>query len=347
MINTTYTRSELLIKEAVTKYKFVRLSHDTSGNGVVELYADNYMLSSFRKCEAFFVESILNRNIKGKAWFFDFGIWIHSCIEYMYTRNKAISPLFCTCPDLVDYGAKLWNELKIIQYHSQHKAYIKMGGFSGAAKLLLDYWRMYGENRETYKIIGTELPFGAKKEVYLGEIIINSIKVRCYYSGRIDIIVDDGQSLGVMDTKSAGKFSGDEINDFNPHEGMEGYVFSLREIVRQNFPDIKKPCNRVVINHVSVNDCTNFKERFKRTPITYSLEQLDEWRTRQLRTFKKLYEIIVLNETPDWNTDTCNNMYFQDCAYKELHRNSPSSRDILRKSNYIQIEPWDCYREGK
>lgn len=329
--------------EITNKYNFVKLFDDGLMSGV-ELYADHHMLSSLRKCEGYFVESILNRSFRGRAWFFDFGIWIHECVEYMYTyylKNQE----YCSVPQLVDFGALRWNQLKIPEYHRDNKNYIKMGGFSGASKLLLDYWRNYGQTREPYKIIGTELPFGRDKEVYLGEIEIGGQRVRCYYSGRIDIIADDGYSLLVLDTKSANRFSGDESDNFNPHEGMMGYVYALREIVKKNFPSIQKPANRVVINHISVADVKDYRERFKRTPITYSYAQLDEWRVRQLRTFKRLYELSVLGETADWNTDTCNNMYFSDCAYKGLHRLDAASREIVRKGQYITIEPWNPYRE--
>lgn len=333
----------IINNELITKlnYNFVKWN---DVDNCVELFCDNHMLSSMRKCESYFTESIIGRNVRGKAWFLDMGIWLHSVIEHMYTQKLKNIP--CNPADLADYGATLWTKMEFIKYHSQNKNYIKIGGFSGAAKLLLDYWRMYGETRETYKIIGTELPFGAKREVFLGEININSNRIRCYYSGRIDIIVDDGYSIGIMDTKSAGKFSGDEADNYKPHEGMQGYVYSLREIVKTNFPEIAalRPCNRVIINHVSVNDCKDYRDRFKRTPISYTLEELEEWRQRQLRSFKKLYELSVLQETPDWNSDACNNMYFQDCPYKALHRNTPSMRETLRKSQFVQMEPWNPYR---
>ncbi len=330
---------EQQISEAITKYNFVKWSDE---DNCLELYCDNHMLSSMRKCEGYFTESILERQGRGRAWFLDMGIWLHSVIEFLYTQQLKGIP--CSVADLADFGATLWTKMEFLKYHSQNKNYLKMEGFNGAAKLLLDYWRMYGENRESYKIIGTELPFGAKKEVYLGEININGVRIRCYYSGRIDIIVDDGHSLAVMDTKSAGKFSGDEGQDFNPHLGMQGYVFALKEIVRQNFPSVQKPCNRIIINHISVADTKDYKERFKRTPITYSLEQLEEWRLIQLRSFKKLYELTVLGEHPDWNTEMCSQMYYQDCPYKSIHRVTPSMRDTLKKSQFVQVEPWSPYR---
>ena len=330
-----------LISKAIEKYNFVKWSNE---DDCLELYADNHTLSSMRKCEGYFVESILNRLAfgSGRAWFLDFGIWTHACVEHMYTLIKKNG--HCSCPELVDFGAILWNKMEIDKYHGQNKNYIKLGRFAGASKLLLDYWRMYGENRETFKVIGTELPFGREKEVYLGEITIRGIRVRCYYSGRIDIIVDDGYSLGVMDTKTTFKFSGDEITNFNPHEGMQGYVYSLREIVRRNFPDITRPANRVIINHISVGDTKDYRERFKRTPITYSLEQLNEWKQRQLASFKRLFELAVLDSQEIWNTDSCSNMFFKDCVYKSLHGVTPSSRESIRKSSYVQIDAWDHYK---
>lgn len=347
---------------AMADFNFVKKISDTE----YELYADHHMLSALRKCEAYFVESILNRSVRGRGWPFDFGIWTHACIEYMYMPptqrilkwqqefnatqvTKDATAQYTSAPELVDYGAALWNKMEFAKYHAQHKQYISFGGFSGAAKLLLNYWQMYGETREPLKIVGTECAFGGAKEVCLGSFTVGGSTVRAYYSGRIDVIVDDGVSLGVLDTKTTSKFNDDELTHFTPHDGMQGYVYALREILNTRFGDVYKgrPCNRMVINHVQVGDTRDYKTRFKRTPLTYTLEQLDEWRLRQLRSFKKLFEITVLGETPDWNTELCSMWYFSsDCPYKELHRQTPSSREIIRKSQYVTLEAWSPYKES-
>lgn len=335
-----------------------------------ELYCDHHMLSALRKCEGYFVENILNRSVRGRSWPFDFGIWIHACIEYMYMNpvqrvtkwqsefntaqvSKDCTGRYCSAPELVDYGASLWNKMEFQKYHATHKQYIAFGGFSGAAKMLLHYWQCYGETREPLTIVGTECAFGSAKECFIGEFTITlgglSVVVKCYYSGRIDIIVDDGVSLGVLDTKSTNKFDGNELTNFTPHEGMLGYIYALRHILNNQFKDLYngRPCNRMVINHVQVSDTKNYKERFKRTPITYTLEQLDAWRERQLRSFKKLFEITVLGNTPDWNTELCSHWYFKSpCPYQELHRQTPSSQETIRRAQYIQLEPWSPYKDA-
>lgn len=346
-----------------SEFNFVKKISETE----YELYADHHMLSALRKCEGYFVENILNRSVRGRGWPFDFGIWVHSCIEYMYMNpfqrvtkwqtefkatqvSKDCTGRYCSAPELVDFGASLWNKMEFQKYHVTHKQYVAFGGFSGAAKMLLHYWQMYGETREPLTIVGTECAFGSSKEVWIGKLHIDEcIEVNCYYSGRIDIIVDDGVSLGVMDTKSTNKFDGNELTNFTPHDGMQGYVVALRHILQTQFGDLYngRPCNRMWINHVQVSDSKNYKDRFKRTPLTYSLEQIEEWKDRQLRTFKKLFELTVLGEHPDWNTELCSHWYFKSpCPYQELHRQTPSSREIIRKSQYIQLETWSPYKDA-
>lgn len=344
------------------QFNFVK----TLDDGSIEIYADHHMLSALRKCEGYFIENIINRSVKGRGWPFDFGIWIHACIEYMYMNphqrvlkwqqefnarqvTKDATAQYCSAPELVDYGAALWNKMEFQKYHVQHKQYISFGGFSGAAKMLLHYWQMYGETREPLQIVGTEAAFGGAKECFIGSFEISGVRISCYYSGRIDVIVDDGISLGVMDTKSTSKFDGDELTDFTPHDGMMGYVYALRHILQNNYGSVYngRPCNRIIINHVQVGDCKDYKERFKRTPITYTLEQLEEWRLRQLRSFRKLYDITVGQQTPDWNTELCSKWYFRmPCPYQDLHRVTPSNREIIRKANFIQLEKWSPYKEA-
>jgi len=350
------------VRNMATEFNFVQKVSDIEFN----LFADHHMLSALRKCEGYFVENILNRSVRGKAWPFDFGIWIHSCIEYMYMNpvqrvlkwqqefkatqvTKDATAKYCSAPELVDYGASLWNKMEFQKYHASHKQYIAFGGFSGAAKMLLHYWQNYGETREPLSIVGTECAFGGAKECLVGRFTSGGSTINCYYSGRIDVIVDDGVSLGVMDTKSTNKYDGNELTNFTPHDGMMGYVFALRHILKSQFGEVYngRPCNRVIINHVQVSDAKNYKDRFKRTPITYTLEQLDEWRERQLRSFKKLYEITVLGQTPDWNTELCSHWYFKSpCPYQELHRQTPSSREIIRRSQYVQLEKWSPYKDA-
>lgn len=340
--------------------------HWNPTEGCYELYCDHYMLSALRKCEAYFVESVLNRIVRGRAWSLDFGIFVHSCVEYMYSPpTKRIltwkqqfnstqvtidtTHPYCSAPELVDYGAVLWQKMKFMEFHNGHRQFKAFGGFSGVTKLLLNYWQCYGESREPLKIIATECPFGREKEVYLGEIRINGITVKCYYSGRIDIIVDDGISLGVMDTKTTNRFDGDEITSFLPHEGMMGYVFALREIITKFFPDQQvKPCNRLIINHIQVSDARQWRDRFKRTPLTFTFDQLEEWRIRQLSTFKRVFELVQEQRVPDWNTEICSRFYYaSDCPYKELHRQSPKEREIIKKAQYIQLEKWSPYKDGQ
>jgi ATP-dependent helicase/DNAse subunit B len=69
----------------------------------IELYLDHYMLSCLRTCEAkFYLEHLLKVKPRyaddgqRKPWFFDFGEYIHWCLEQFYNHfkhNKTAPPV--------------------------------------------------------------------------------------------------------------------------------------------------------------------------------------------------------------------------------------------------------------
>ena len=51
-----------------------------------------------------------------------------------------------------------------------------------------------------------------------------SLLLGASFTGRIDLLVDNGTKIGPVDHKSTACFDGYESNDFDPHEGITGYI---------------------------------------------------------------------------------------------------------------------------
>lgn len=175
---------QMQIEEAAKKYHWFRIAED----GIPELYLDHSMLSAFRACEAYFVETYL-KNLRGgeRNWNLDFGSWLHLCLEKFYwheknkfeiVKNQAFydTVIKHDIPfDPADYtyiskgaflahGLMLWDKMKMDYFDGRHKMYKTMQGNLGAAKLLSDYYEVYGGGQERLRVVGMELGFGLKKE---------------------------------------------------------------------------------------------------------------------------------------------------------------------------------------
>lgn len=184
---------------------------------------------------------------------------------------------------------------------------------------------------------------------------------RGYLTGRFDQIVDDGISLAAFDHKSTAFFDGGEASKFMPHDGMQGYVYALNCMVEKLYPG--KLANKMLINHICLQDKSNEKDepsrkrnvpthyvpalRFTRSTLTYTPEQLEEYRKRNAATFDVLYQILVLERPAQWNTGSCNDMYHKECPFKSVHAITPTVREDIMNKQLIQVAEWEPYYESK
>jgi hypothetical protein len=367
-------------EEAAKRYHWVRYISETN---TVELYLDNYMLSAARQCEAkFYLEHLLwvkprYDTTRRKPWFLDFGEYIHWCVELFYNSYKEHGE-----PPLVDKWIieckTHWNYMKMDDYgkledsqSSDYKKYVEVKGWEGVSGLLIQYYAFYMDLRN--RIIDTEITFGHNKEVYLGEFFLDNMYlhkldsvysvegeykiVKCYLTGRIDLLVDNGYKIGPVDHKTTHKFDGWEHLDFNPHDGMTGYILAINEIMKK-YKDMgltKLPsCTGGWIYHISActpstpRDKTKRPEpRFKTTPIDKTEIALSDYKQRQLSTFKRIAEMLFNDKTPEWNTTICNNIFFRPCEYKQIHEQPSNEWEGMIKQFYQISTPWDTREHGQ
>lgn len=348
-INPAAQKKVLLLSQ---NHNWIRLGKD----GVPEFFCDHHMLSTFRLCEAKFVEEHIRKiqprygrgtsphgtQVKHTAWFLEFGTWFHKMMEEYYHHVKNGTEL--SQAQWLAKAAFLWDAYDLDYYKERHKGFKNIGGLEGAIAMLSQYYYVYW-GRERFRVIGTELAYGANKEVPILEdhTLYPYAPFRAYYTGRIDQLLDDNVNIGPMDHKTKSNFDGKEIDMFAPHEGMEGYVYSAGEILKKYFPNIHRPVNRVWINHISVKPDNDPFKRFRRLPVCFTPEQLADWRLRQIRTFSKLYQVIVGEIAPDWNTNVCNSIYHNPCPFKALHSIPASQMITLITANFEEREEWNPY----
>lgn len=304
-------------------------------DGVPELYLDNHMMQSFRACEQFGVHSFIeNYSGKGRVWFLDFGSCLHKMIEIYYEQRHL--PNFELINWATNTALEVWNLFDMEYYRvsinkKPDKGYELLGGYPGFVGILSQYANIYHLENERYRIIGTELYFGKKKEVFLGTFEyydyhhseIYSEAGRVYLSGKIDLLADNGTSIGPIDHKSTAWFKGDPASSYRVHEGMTGYVYAARELVKTVSPDSYRRCNTLWLNMIQVKPMDKIHERFKRISLIYTDEALESYRQRMLRTASKIYQLLQADDPyslADRDTMHCTDFMHGICPFYNAHK---------------------------
>lgn len=352
-------------QQAAQKYPWCRYDET---NNIIELFLDHHMLSTLRMCEIKFVtEHILNIRPRGhRAWNLVFGTYLHSCFELFYNSLRDGDGIPITIDEFLSFGVKLWYQLRLDDYKDEEK-YAKVGGLDGARSLLVQYYAYYQSLR--MRIVATEITFGFNREVPLGEFDLKGhyyqhyieehdtfvplpMQVKCYLTGRIDMIGDNGYKVGPIDHKTHAAFRGDEFRKFNPHDGVTGYIYAVNKIMEHRFPEYFAQGRRCLsgwVYHISQSSPSKSRKtgeigpRFKTTNIDKTVEQLEDFRVRQLETFKRVCELLFNNKIPEWTTTSCGNIYGSPCEYITIHE-APSEQWVeLVKSHYNVTEPWNPF----
>jgi hypothetical protein len=340
------------IEVAAEKFHWFQIAED----GVVELFLDHHSLSTFRMCEASFELSMMGGvKSKNRSWNLEFGIIWHRMVENFYIAKRDAT-----------YDAQKWLNLAIGYWMSNnmdefewHSMYKKLGGAMGFLSMCAQYSEHFSAEVERLRIIGVEITFGKKREVPLGTFAAYQLDptiqphfklefdasvqhVRCYLTGRIDFLMDSGNAIGPLDHKTTAFFGkGSPAAGYDPQEGMTGYIFATREILKRDFPELlsQRKVDRIWMNFATLTPCENPMDRFKRLPIFKTDFQLEQFRQRQLRTFHKIYDMVTLGEHADWNTNVCNNMFHSECQYKNLHKQNTSSAMFKILETDFEVKP--------
>ena len=316
------------------------------------VYLDNLLLNSYNSCEQYFYyRHVRNRVMKGTGFgqtaASKLGIWWSSTMELFYKHlmeyqhKKKLEPSEST---IVDNAGVAWGshdmegEFKTIFTG----AYDRFRGTEGAIQMAVEYFRHYAEyDIKNWKIIAMELGFGYGNEVFLG----STGDIDVYWCGRPDLTVfeEDTHNLVSVDHKSKDFLKSNFIELWKPHPQTAGYIYALRCMAESlGYKDLS--IDRCVINgaarYVAIKPTTKRTPRFNRIRPTYSVEELLEWKDRTVRKAQMLFESYRDNIWM-WRESACH--LYGGCPYRGVDNVTPSAREIVLKSSYVEIEPWKPY----
>jgi hypothetical protein len=212
----------------------------------------------------------------------------------------------------------------------------------------LQYVQYYTNDTERLRIVGTEIGFGRDKDVSLGTfyITVNQaelIKVNCYLSGRIDFLAEDGRKIGPVDHKTRAVFGKKDLSiQYNPHEGMSGYIYAAKQLVSK-IPEMSHlQTNSAWMNFIQVTNESDVTKRFRRIIVMRTDQQLEQYRIRQVETFRDIFFYLHWDRTATWNTEVCTHWYGSTCIYQPVHRlPDANSQLIVLNNDFTSGEYWN------
>lgn len=333
-------------------------------DGVPELYLDNHMLQTFRMCEARFWNDFVEGYVgNGRIWFLDLGTCVHKMIELYYMKRATFG--FNINDWALNTGSRIWNA-KNMDFYETHPIWStnfkKLNGRIGFTLLMLQYAMHFNQENERLRVIGTELYFGKGKEVPLYEgnigryilqppLSMTEIRFneqykypfRLYLSGKIDLLIDDGHSIGPMDHKTSADFRGkNPLIGYEIHDGMTGYVYAAKQLAKF-FPELeRREANKIWMNFLQIKEEKNMLDRFKRIPLFKTEFQLEEYRLRMIRTASKIYDLLTSEAIPDFNTSICTNWMHGTCPLHVVHRQgSAEAQQKMLDTHFVKKDIWD------
>lgn len=308
-----------------------------------EMFLDHHSLSTFRNCEQYFQHTMVEGwSGKGRMpWFFAIGILVHEFIEDFY-KMRELQDLDYS--KLIEHASAAWHRMDMDANYWEEKGLQQLGGLPGFMALVSQYASFYTSDVERLRPIATEVAFGKGREVFLGSFTVDATQVDCYLAGRIDLLMDNGRTVGPMDHKTTAAIYGDMIEKYDPQDGMTGYIFATKQIIEKHFPDLAKErkLNMMWMNFIGISNQPDSNKRFKRLPLHKTDWQLEEFRKRNLTTFRNIFNMFYLEQEPQWNTGLCGNMFRRDCMFKRVHRQSDlNSAYLVMVQDLVKKPLWD------
>jgi hypothetical protein len=320
-------------------------------SGSYDLILDNTLFSTFRSCPQLFfdlyAEGYKPKSQGGRSWILDFGILFHAMVEIYYKEFR--TPGFDPKVWALEVGSEKW-EAANMNVHSNHREFISMNGMMGFCLLLLQYAERFSADNERIRVIATEISFGRNKEVPLGSIFDGVVNV--YLSGRIDVLVDDRDSICPLDHKTKGTLKGDYSKFYEIDEGPTGYVYALNKILPSileaagaGAESLSRDCNKIIMNYISKSIPKDPSERFARKPIYKTQAQLNSYQQRMLLSAEDLFTSLVRYSSTGLasrHTNVCTMHFGSDCVMLPVHsQNSPSNELTVLNALYERKKIWN------
>lgn len=310
-------------------------------NGKWEIYLDATMCSTFGQCEMMFYESFVQSlTPKGERPFArDLGSWWSEVMEHVY-GGWFRTELTISAMDALKIATQVWEDLKMDELEKYHpRSYKQFGGRYGALAMIADYFnRQLPVDYQTWKIVASEASFGRNKEVCIGE----TERIILFWMGQPDLFVVSGSRLFPVDHKSVAYIDSNTAKRYKPHIQIPGYIIAGQILCKSLGMDI--PVDRAIINCVARSDRQDKSgeskhPRFRRISVSYSPEELEEWRSRRLEQAERLRYCFENNKWA-WNEAICSNYYNRPCSFQNIHEKPPAIRQVVIAADYVKRDFW-------
>lgn len=294
----------------------------------------------------------------------NFGSTMHRGLETRYT-------LCGTGPVLADH-VPLIND-SMLQWLNEHpQPENEFRNYAHACAMMREYNQQYGQ--EDFKILTTEkekpivessfaLPFGllvyygnehVKTEAWDGtikcfEYVTNQPNVtkvvKIYYTGKIDLGIEDNTGIWSFDHKTAFQFGESFINQMDMDGGQLGYMWALQQVTGKKAAGYIIDAIRVRRPKKSDDPLSGSidKTDFFRRPFMKQQEQLDEWKTDVLHMIQNIANMAEQDYMPRHRSQ-CVTKY-GSCDFFDVCNTPLSQRDLILNSGNYEENTWSPLKQ--
>ena len=217
----------------------------------------------------------------------------------------------------------------------------------GPILMAAEYFQSFAlQDMRDWRIIGAELAFGRHGEVCLGE----TDEVVVYWQGKPDLVIWEEKTgcLAPLDQKTKDYIRSDVQNIWKPHNQTAVYIYSIGQIAKDLGFD------SITVDRCIISVCGRLrpaeprkkgdspKPRFIRVRPHYSVEEIEEWRTRQMWMAEAMKHSI---QTGQFTTNDKACHLYAGCDYRGICSRPAGVRPLVIQSDFEIKEPWSPFEE--
>jgi hypothetical protein len=325
-------------------------------------YLDNHLIQSYKFCPALYKYrniDLIRRKGGSVGGAMGVGLWWSQVLENFYKgiaveQDYYRNPLGPRNPPppadksfMLKCASDAWNDLKMESWKDfDLKGYEKFNGWKGALIMANAYFDSQAEiDKRMFTILGAEKGFGRCREILVGE---NDF-VKVYWMGRPDLVVIENstQTILPLDHKTVHVIDKNIQRKYKPNAQITGYVYAVACLAKEL--GFNKTPDRCIVNVAARTIPTDKpkdgvpRSRFTRVYPTFSLEELNEWRSDTVVWATALRKSYEANKWPLTSTPVTCHLY-GGCEYRGIDSVTPSSRPQVIASDFVKVDPWAVYQ---
>lgn len=316
---------------------------DITQGGKKNIILDATILTALMTCPRFadFRFNLHLQSINGKSNSLECGSLVHTFLEYFYkslisgtSRDQAVQFGFAAA-ELYIRGCEFCTDFVSTAEFPKPPCGHKINEFTGMKNTpkeseeyktgwsyVLDVCDQY----QKYYINDHWIPL--EVETVKGEILYEDDEIRILWKSKLDWIVDTNQGIFPVDHKT--------MKQNRKNNSMNNQFMGQCLIMRTR---------NVIINKVGFQKTLPAKDKFVRTPVSYSAERLLEWQNQTLPFYAKL--LLMYAETGHFppNFTACEGKYGDCPFYEHVCSNNPADREDSLKQYFMVGPEWNPTNE--